>query len=221
MLADLEIGRVRSRLDEIASRIDHEQPVAPALALAADQDRGVRASAFRLDRIAIAVLQSLHRLADQLGHAIHAGGVEDRLDVRIFRRSLDRLFEPGDDALRDREVAGGRHADRALARAFPGEHLREARDVVDAGIGARVGQQHEAVGDAHSDAIGHGRMCPRIIAAVAVAVAAGSSRYRPRRVRSARRPKRRPAPRRSRSRVPAPRRRRQGRCTGGYNGRSG
>tara|TARA_Y100001934_G_scaffold31428_2_gene35017 strand:- start:5565 stop:5774 length:210 start_codon:yes stop_codon:yes gene_type:complete len=68
VLADLEIGRVRCRLNEIARGVDLEQPMPAALALTADDHLCVGGLAARLQGIGILILHLAHGLAYQLRH---------------------------------------------------------------------------------------------------------------------------------------------------------
>ena len=65
------------------------------------------------------------------------------------------LAQHAHDRLADRQVAGGRDRHDALAGLGEDMQLAERRDVVDAGIGAGVGEHHQAVTNQNSAAIGH------------------------------------------------------------------
>ena len=57
--------------------------------------------------------------------------------------------------LAERQIAGGGERQNALARLGVDVQLAEGGDVVEAGIGARVGDHHQAVAHQNSAAIGH------------------------------------------------------------------
>ena len=71
-------------------------------------------------------------------------------------RILDPLGQQRQDGLADRKVAGGGQRDDALARRLEHVQLAEGRDVVDARIGARVGDHDEAIAHEDADTIRHG-----------------------------------------------------------------
>ncbi len=144
-LADLEEGRVGRRLDEIAGGIDLEQPHAAPLELPAEEDRDIELDLLRLERRPVAAIDAPHRLAGETGRSEHA---RHRVDVVDAAFGLDPFVQHVDDRLRDAEVAGRHGGDEALAGDFVDMHLREGRDIVDARIGARIGQHHESVFEA-------------------------------------------------------------------------
>ena len=83
------------------------------------------------------------------------------------------------DRLGERQIAGGGNGEDSLARLGEDVQLAEGRDVVEAGIGARIGDHHQGVTHQNSAAIGHGRCVlrgsvARLIASVRPAV---QSRY--------------------------------------------
>ncbi len=96
-----------------------------------------------------------HRVADQPRSAIHRRHVEE-VDRLRFLLALDELLvEKADDRLRQREVAGGEQHEYALARLAPVVDLAELGDVVDAGVGARVGGKDQSAVQPQCDAVGH------------------------------------------------------------------
>lgn len=144
-----------SCLDEIPCRVDQEQAELSAPALASHDDGGVRRCALRLDLGAIALLDLAHRFTHQLGCAIERVAGHDALDFRVDLGALHRRPDVRHHALRDAEIARAHQGHDALARLLEHEHLAEARDVVDARIGARVRQQHEARLELEANAISH------------------------------------------------------------------
>ena len=77
--------------------------------------------------------------------------------VGVASGSVDRLPQPGDRRLRDRQAARGHDRDDPLARLLEDEHLAIGRDVVEPGIGPGVRQQHHALVQQQAHAIGHRR----------------------------------------------------------------
>ena len=153
-LADLEERGVPARLDEVAFGVDHEQPRLHAGNLPCDDDRRreappalhpVRILAFRDDRS--------QQLADFGRDLEHGRRFED--DVVPLVRFLHPFFELADDRLRAGQIAGRQQRDDPLARDVPGEHLAKDRDIVDAGIGARIAHQDESLVEHHAHAIRH------------------------------------------------------------------
>ena len=87
MLADLQIRRVGGAFDEIAGRIDHEQPHPRALDLAAEQKRHVEIDVLRLQRDAFGGVDRADRPADALRRLEHGRRVQERFEVagvRVF-----------------------------------------------------------------------------------------------------------------------------------------
>ena len=74
-------------------------------------------------------------------------------DAEAIRRHI--LGNDLADGLRDRQIPGSHEHQHAVARIFEHAHFSEGADLIDAGIGTGVGQEHEAVIDAHSNAISH------------------------------------------------------------------
>ena len=68
---------------------------------------------------------------------------------------VDALAQQAGDRLADGKVAGGQQHDDALARHLEESHLAESADVVHAGIGTRVRQEHQAFIDLDADTIRH------------------------------------------------------------------
>ena len=118
--------------------------------LAADDERGVELDAVFLERLGIAVEHVAHRVTHQprrVGHG--ARGEQAGLGAG------DALAQQAGDRLADGEVARGQQHDDAFARHLEESHLAESADVVHAGIGARVRQEHQAFIDLDADAIRH------------------------------------------------------------------
>ena len=93
--------------------------------------------------------------ADALRRLKHGRRVHQRLALAglgIF----DALAQHADHRLAEREIAGGGERHDALAGLFEHVQLAEGRDVVEAGIGAGVGDHDETVAHQDSAAIGHG-----------------------------------------------------------------
>ena len=91
-----------------------------------------------------------HRRADAAGGLEHVGGVPDGFAVFVV------LTRQGvQHRLADRQVAGTHQHHDAVARAFEHGHFAEDADLVESGIGAGVGQEHQAGIKAGCDAVGH------------------------------------------------------------------
>src|SRR5262249_20439821 len=154
--------RVLRALDEIAGGVDHEQPRALALDLAAEQERDVESHVGCLERPPFHVVQSADGAADALRGLKHRRRVHQRLGLAGLG-ILQSLAQHADDRLADREVAGGgdRHDPRARLHEYV--QLAEGRDVVDARIGTGIREHYEAVANEDAAAIGHdwraSRMC--------------------------------------------------------------
>ena len=94
------------------------------------------------------------RAADALGGLEHGRRVHQRLDVAgvgIFQA----LGQGGEHRLADGEVAGAGDRHDALAGLGEDVQLAEGRDIVEAGIGAGVGDHHQTVPHQDSATIGH------------------------------------------------------------------
>ena len=164
-LADLEKAGLARRLDEVAGRVDEEEAHRLALDLAAEDHRGVEVEPRLLERRAVLVVDATHRGAEHAARIEHAGRVpdRDRRAVAVFEfLDLQDLAH----LLGDREVAGREHHHEAVARPLVDHHLAERGDLVEAGIGARVGEEDKAGVELDGYAIGHG--CSRCSALEAV-----------------------------------------------------
>ena len=108
------------------------------------------------ERLAFDVLHVADRAADALRGLEHGRRVHQRFELAGFRilDAFGQMLERT-DWLSDRLPAEA----SAMMRS-PGcvidMQLAEGRDVVEAGIGARIGDHHEAVAHENSAAIGHG-----------------------------------------------------------------
>ena len=107
VLADLQIGRVGGRLDEVAGRVDHEEAEAVAGDLAAEEHGDVERT--------LALLLLLHHTVDAMdftdGAADELGRLEHRVDAveRLGFAGLgvaEPLARHGEDRLADRQIAG-------------------------------------------------------------------------------------------------------------------
>jgi hypothetical protein len=96
-----------------------------------------------------------HRAAE------HARGVEQALAVPdrqalFVLAGVDLLdLQLLAHRLRDRQVARRQQHHEALTGLLVDHHLAKAGDVIEAGVGARVRQEHEARFEPDADAIGH------------------------------------------------------------------
>jgi hypothetical protein len=100
----------------------------------------------------VSVDDFLHGLPDQFGGFKHGRRVQQ---VGVFGAAA--LFQQTDDALAGGEVAGRQNDQFPLARLFKNVHLAEGGNLVKAGIGARIGYEHQAFGQSHRYTIGHKR----------------------------------------------------------------
>ena len=95
-----------------------------------------------------------HHLAGGLGD--QRRGVVDRGHVeQAGAVPADALLQQVDHRLRGRQVAGRLHHQQALSGRAEGEQLAEGGDMVDPGVGPRIGGEHQAVGQVHRDTVGH------------------------------------------------------------------
>ena len=85
--------------------------------------------------------------------------------IRVSSSPVCGIFQPFGQGrqhrLADREIAGAGDRHDALARLAEDVQLAEGRDVVEAGIGAGVGDHHQTVPHQNSAAIGHSRIPTR------------------------------------------------------------
>ena len=95
-----------------------------------------------------------------------------RTDCRrrdLLLSGLRALGEEADHGLGGGEIARGQQHEHALAGLLPAMQLLEGGDIVDAGIGARVGREDEAFLEQHSYAVGHSRLLVRSLSVAIVA----------------------------------------------------
>ena len=85
----------------------------------------------------------------------HAGGVPDRdgFPVVVVGQLLD--LQDLAHRLRDAQVAGREQAHEAVARLLVDDHLAEGADLVQARVGARVGEEDHAGVELDGDAVSH------------------------------------------------------------------
>jgi hypothetical protein len=93
------------------------------------------------------------------GIADHARGIEHVLGAVDARRDvavLGRLMQQIDHGLGDGEVAGREQHQDPLTRLVEGGHFAEGVDLVDPGVGPRIGQEHQPGVHQQADAVSHG-----------------------------------------------------------------
>ena len=154
VFADLQVGRVGGAFDEVAGRVDHEQPQAAAFDLAAEQKRDFVIDGRLLQRLAFERLDLTDGIADALRRLEHGRRIHQGFEfagLRIF----NALGQHRAHGLAERQIAGGGERHDAFARLRPDVQFPEGRDVVEAGIGARVGDHHQAFAHQNSAAICH------------------------------------------------------------------
>ena len=154
MLANLQERRVAGGFDEVARRIDLEQAHRASGDLAAQQDRHIEGHVLLLHRLAMRAVDAAHRFAHQRGGGEHGRHGVDGFQLAGFgigQAVLDQV----DHRLRDRKVAGRHRGDQALAGAMELLQFGEAGDVVEARIGAGIGQHHQPLVEKQANTIGH------------------------------------------------------------------
>ncbi len=121
---------------------------------AAQQQRDAGLDVLLLQSRSQVVAHLADRQADQLGGAEHAGGVGEGLQFAGVR--IDQPFlEDAQGRLGHRQVARGRHRQHPLARRLVDVQLAIGGNVVEARVGAGVGEHHESFLDEDTGAIGH------------------------------------------------------------------
>src|SRR5262249_4463787 len=119
-----------------------------------EQERFIELHVGGGERIALEIME----IADGATHALrrleHGGRVHEGLGFAGLG-VLPTLAQDADDRLADRQIAsrGDRHD--ALAGLDEEVELAERGDVVDAGVGARVREHHQAVTNEKAAEIGH------------------------------------------------------------------
>jgi hypothetical protein len=149
-----QVSRVASM--KLPGAVDQEQAHCLALDLAAEDHAGVEVDAGGAQRRAVLAVDAAH------GAAQHARGVEHALRVpdgdAVPRRPLSsfstcRISRTLWLMLR---LPAEQHDHEAVARLLVDHHLAEGADGVQARVGARVRQEHEAGVEADAHAVGHG-----------------------------------------------------------------
>ncbi len=155
-LAHLEIGRLGRGLDEIAGRVHLEEPHALALDLAAEHHRHVEIHPRSLQRRAVALVHVPHGRAQYAGGVEHAPGVPDGDGIAAV--AVHQLFGLQDfpHRLGDAQVAGREQHHEAVTRTLVDHHLAEGADLVEAGVGAGIGQEDQSGIELDGDAVRHG-----------------------------------------------------------------
>ena len=155
--AELEIRRLGRRLDEVADVVDVEEARLLAANLPADDETQVELEAEVLHRRRVARVYAAHGFADDGRGVEHRLGVPQREACCV---GLKRRAQRRQHCLRQRKVAGGLHDDDALAGPLEPVRLAKRAHLVDAGIGPRVGQKHDAGVEPNPYAVRHGVMVP-------------------------------------------------------------
>jgi hypothetical protein len=73
----------------------------------------------------------------------------------VVARRGEVAVDAVEDLLRGREVPGGLDDEQAVVAGLHDVQLAVRRDVVDAGVGARVGQEDEPLVETQGEAVGH------------------------------------------------------------------
>ncbi|MNQ94985.1 hypothetical protein D3C85_1105250 [compost metagenome] len=145
----MQEGRVLGGLDEVALRIDAVEVRRIAGDLPAHQHGAGQ----------VGVAGQCHAVAgDDLAYGFghqRRGVVEGRNGVQIRARAVQALLEQVHYRLRGRQVARALQHDQPFAGDAEGVELAEGGDMVDARIGPRVGNEHQAFGQMHGDAVSH------------------------------------------------------------------
>jgi hypothetical protein len=121
--------------------------------LAAENERAVELVAVLLEILGVALVDVAQGIAHDARGAEHVGGAEDG---RGLRGILGRLAKQIDHRLGDREIARRQQHQRAVVQPLERRHLAERIDLIDAGVGPRIGQHHETGVDQQADAVSHG-----------------------------------------------------------------
>jgi hypothetical protein len=103
----------------------------------------------------VALVHVAHGRAQHAGGVEHALGVPDGDGLAIVVLELLDLQDLA-HRLRDAQVAGRQQHHEAVARLLVDDHLAEGADLVQPGVGARVGQEHQSGVEFDGDAVGHG-----------------------------------------------------------------
>ena len=149
---DLEIGRLRRGFDEVAGGVDGKQARRLADDLAAEDEAGRKLDVEGLERLGVTAMHVAQQFANVACRLEQVGGIHQR---RPAIGGDDRFLQHGNQRLRNGQIAGGHQHENALARLLEHGHLAEGVDLVNAGIGARIGKEDESVVQQHSHTIGH------------------------------------------------------------------
>ena len=122
--------------------------------LSAEQEGDVEFHVGRFKRLALGGVDGADDVADALRRLEHGRRVHQRFVLAGFRIVV-AFGQDADDGLADGQIAGGSDRHDALAGVVEDMQLAEGGDVVDAGIGARVGEHHQPLAHQNSAAIGH------------------------------------------------------------------
>ena len=149
----LKERRIGTCLDEVALCKRPEQPQRFAFDLAADDERSVERTGTARQMLAVAALDSPHRVRNDDGDVEHRASVPNADDVVFLR--FPALLEHTDDGLRPGQVSRAQQHNHPITRALEHGHLAERRKVIDPGIRARVRRQHDAVIQKDAYTVGH------------------------------------------------------------------
>ena len=147
VLTDLQIGRVGRRLDEIAGRIDHEQAQPSALDLTAEQHRHVERAGIACSKLlADGAVDLADGAADELRRLNMLG-----MSVMVRTSPLSGSSMPSVTRLRTdwltARFTGGGDGHHGLAGLLEQVQLAKCGNVVDARIGAGIGDHHQTFAD--------------------------------------------------------------------------
>ena len=78
------------------------------------------------------------------------------MDIVAFRIVRGALAQQAEHALGGGQIAGRQQYQQPLAGLFEQLQLAEGGNVIDTGIGARIGCKQQAILQVHGDAISHG-----------------------------------------------------------------
>src|SRR5579862_4126295 len=98
-------------------------------------------------------------VADALGRLKHGRRVHQRFALAGFRIVI-AFSQYADHRLADRQISRRRDRHDALLRILEDVKFADGRDVVDAGIGPRVGEHHQPLAHQNATAISHRLTAP-------------------------------------------------------------
>jgi hypothetical protein len=124
--------------------------------LPAEHQRDIEVEAGALERHAVAVIDVAHGRTQNARRIEHAARVPD--GQHLARRFVAQLLQLQDFAhgLRDRQVARRQQHHEAVARRLIHHHFAKGADVVESGVGARVGQKDQPRVKFDGYTVGHG-----------------------------------------------------------------